>query len=286
MSLVPVRAFKSALLVSVTALALLSLSSSAHAQYGQPPPPGYGQPPPPGYGQPPPPGYGQPPPPGYGQPQPYYHQPPPPPPRGGDDEFEIPGFAVRVDPLNWLLFGRLGFELEVQIWEIITFQTVPMFVTESEPVSLNLRGREDTLSQHSDGLGALAGATLGVGFWLEGDPFEGYVLAAELTNYAMSYRATDDTGEFDRFDHVERVFSGFFGSYNRWGPFTLGGGISLGVELNKEGRCPAGVQCDEDELVILVKRPAPGTPLEAVPLSSWSYPIELGFRLSLGFIID
>ena len=142
MSLTKTRDFGIALFASAAALGLLSSGTTAHAQYGQqPPPPGYGQPPPPGYGQPPPPGYGQPPPPGYGQ---------PPPPATttlaaasassacDDGEFEMPGFAVRVDPLNWLIGGRLGFELEVQLWEFITFETIPMFVTESEPVAFNL----------------------------------------------------------------------------------------------------------------------------------------------------
>ena len=285
MSLAILRDPKVALFASAAALGLLSVSANAHAQYGQPPPPGYGQPPPPGYGQPPPPGYGQPPPPGYGQPQPYYNQPPPPPPpRGGDDEFEIPGFAVRIDPLNWLIGGRLGFELEVQIWEIITFETVPTFVTESEPVAFNLRGREDTVTQHSDGLGALAGASLGVGFWLEGEPFEGYVLRAVLTNYAYTYRATDDLGEFDNVSHVDRYFLGKFGSYSRWGFFTLGGEIGLGVELNKETRCPPGIapsSCDEDELPILIDQQQ-GT----ANLNSPLHPVQLTFSLSLGFIID
>lgn len=110
------------------ALGVVSLPSTAQAQYPQPyppqqPPPGYGQPQPPGYGQPPPPGYGQPPPPGYGQPgyPPGYGQPPPgyrppgygppPPPRrrnsySGED---------RIDDhiLSWMTFsiglqGSLG----------------------------------------------------------------------------------------------------------------------------------------------------------------------------------
>ncbi len=277
------RGFKLALFASAAALGLLSLSANAHAQYGQPPPPGYGQPPPPGYGQPPPPGYGQPPPPGYGQPQPgYYPGPPPPPPRRDDDEFEIPGFAVRVDPLNWLIGGRLGFELEVQLWEFITFETIPMFITESEPVAFNLSGREDTVSQHSEGLGALSGATLGVGFWLEGEPFEGYVLRAELSNYAISYQSDDDQGPIDPgFTHVERHFIGRFGSYSRWGFFTLGGELGLGVELNKETRCPAGIQCEDNEMVLLIDRNN-----NAADINGPLHPVILTFSLSLGFIID
>jgi hypothetical protein len=292
MRLITARDLGIALISTAAALAALSYGEQASAQYGQPPPPGYGQPPPQGYGQPPP-GYGQPPPPGYGQPPPgYYNAPPPPPPPRRDEGFEMPGFSVRVDPFNWLIGGRLGLELEVQLWDFITFETVPVFITESEPVALNLSGREDTVSQHSDGLGALAGATLGVGFWLEGEPFEGYVLKAVLTNYALDYRATDDLGEFDHASHVERKFYGFFGSYNRWGAFTLGGGIGLGVELNKESRCPPAPfpqsSCEDDEFLILVQRPnAAGTdPGVAGDLNGPIYPVELVARISLGFIID
>jgi hypothetical protein len=33
---------------------------------------------------------------------------------------KFPDFSVRVDPLNWLLLGRLGFELEVELLELLT----------------------------------------------------------------------------------------------------------------------------------------------------------------------
>jgi hypothetical protein len=280
MRLVTARDLGIALVSTAAAFAAFTYGAAASAQYGQPPPPGYGQPPPPGYGQPPPPGYGQPPPPGYGQPQPYYNPPPPPPPRK-DSDFEFPGFAVRIDPLNWLLGGRLGIELEVQLWDFITFETVPMFVTESEPILFNLSNHEDTLSQHSDGLGALAGATLGVGFWLEGEPFEGYVLRAELTNYAFSYHSDDDAGPIDSADHVERHFYGMIGSFNRWGVFHMGGVLGIGTELNRESRCPPGLNCDSEEFIILIDREG-----NAANLQSWSYPIELTVRFSLGLAFD
>jgi hypothetical protein len=290
------RAFS--LLAAAGFCSVLAFATLARAQYGQQPPPpgygqpppnqgGYGQPPPPGYGQPPPPGYGQPPPPGYGQPPPpgYYggYQEPPPPPRK-EEGVEIPNFAVRIDPLNWIIYGRLGFEFEVQIWDFLTFETVPMFVVNTEPPAFNLRGREDTISQHSNGIGALAGATVGLGFWLEGDDLEGSVLKVFLTNYSFKYEAsTAATGVFDSVDHVERRLYGFFGSYNVWGFFTLGGGIALGVELNKESRCaPAsGVPCDDDELQIKLE-PTGG----AADLNGPLHPVDLTARLSLGFVMN
>ncbi len=232
------------------ALGSLCFASIATAQYGSPPPPGYGQPPPgqQGYGQPPPgqQGYGQPPPgqqgygqQGYGQ-QGYGQQgygPPPPPPRKDDSEFEIPDFSVRIDPFNWLLQGRLGFELEVEVWEFISFEMVPVFVVNEEPPLLNLRGFPSDLTQHSNGIGALAGSSFGAGFWLNGKPFEGNVLRVILTNYGYEYRTSDNAGEIDSVTHTERHLYGFFGSHSRWGFFTLSAGIGLGVELNKQERC-------------------------------------------------
>jgi len=195
----------------------------------------------------------------------------------------MPAFAIRLDPLNWIIAGRLGFELEVQIWDFLTFETVPVFVTNTEPPAFNLRGREDTISQHSNGIGAMSGASFGLGFWLEGHEMEGYVLKAYLTNYSYTYEASDAGGVFDSVNHVERRFYGFFGSYNRWGFFTLGGGIGLGVELNKESRCApgSGVACDEDELQIKLERTG-----GAADLNSPLHPVDLTARLSLGVVID
>ena len=119
-------------------------------------------------------------------------------------------------------------------------------------------------------------------FWLEGEPFEGYVLRAELSNYAISYQSDDDQGPIDTgFTHVERHFIGRFGSYSRWGVFTLGGELGLGVELNKETRCPAGIQCEDNEMVLLIDRNN-----NAADINGPLHPVILTFSLSLGFIID
>src|SRR5437867_3046737 len=151
----------------------LFAASIASAQTA-PPPSGSGQPPPPGYGQGPPPGYGQPPPPGYGG----YQEPPPPPEKPKNSGFEMPGFAVRTDVLSALLGGRLGLELEVQLYKFITFEMVPEFIVWTRPPSMNLFGRGDNFTQHSNGIGALDGSSFGVAFWLEGKAFEGYFLKA------------------------------------------------------------------------------------------------------------
>ncbi len=276
-------------------------TSLASAQYGSPPPPGYGQPPPQqqGYGQPPPQqqgygqqGYGQPPPQqqGYGQQGGYYGGPPPPPPRKSDEGFEIPDFSVRIDPFNWLLHGRLGFELEVEVWEFISFELVPVFVVNESPPVLNLtRGFPSDLTQHSNGIGAMSGASFGAGFWLEGTPFEGHVLRAIITNYGYEYQANDDTGRVDTVQHTERRFYGMFGSHSRWGPFTIAGGIGLGVELNKQERCfpdgATGVASATDQgcdgaLEIALERNL----TTRGDLNGGLHPIYIEGRFSLGFV--
>ncbi|MBX3129874.1 MAG: hypothetical protein KF718_24370 [Polyangiaceae bacterium] len=277
--------------------AVLCLATSASAQYGSPPPPGYGQPPPPGYGQqPPPPGYGQPPPgqQGYGQQQGgYYGQqgygPPPPPPRKPDEGLEIPDFSVRVDPFNWLLQGRLGFELEVEVWEFISFELVPVFVVNEEPPLLNLRGFPEDLTQHSNGIGSMAGASFGAGFWLQGKPFEGNVLRVILTNYGYEYRTSDAAGRIDSVSHTERHLYGFFGSHSKWGFFTISAGIGLGVELNKRERCfPAGATgvqdavtsgCDGVQELAITRNL--GTRAD---INGGLHPVYLMGRFSLGFV--
>ncbi|MFO0568881.1 MAG: hypothetical protein U0263_24705 [Polyangiaceae bacterium] len=301
-------------------LAAFLASPSSFAQYGgQPPPPGYGQPPPQGYGQPgyqqPPPqgygqpgygqqggygqpgygqqgGYGQPPPQGYGQGGYGYGGPPPPPPRKQDDGFEIPGFSVRVDPFNWLLQGRLGLELEVELLDFMTFELVPKFVVDEQPPLMNFRGVDQELTQHSNGIGSMAGASFGAGFWLEGKPFEGHVLRVILTNYGYEYRTNDDQGEIDKLQHTERHLYGYFGSHARWSFFTISGGIGLGVELNKEERCypdpPATPKTDaktsgcDGQLLISLDRNTSAL----ADMNGGLHPVYLMGRFSLGIIID
>jgi hypothetical protein len=306
---------------SASLLAALFSSSPASAQYGQPPPPGYGQPPPGYYGQPPPPGYQQPPPgyqqpppgyqqpppPGYQQPPPGYQQPPPPgygqppppgygappPPRQQDDSgFEMPGLSFRMDPFNWLLAGRLGIELETEVWEFLSFELVPVFVVNDKPPTINLHGLDTTLSQHSNGLGSMSGASFGLGFWLDGKPFEGSVLRVILTNYGYEYRTDDDAGnQIDSVKHTERRLYGYFGSHMRWGFFTIAGGIGLGVELNKEERCFPDTAtsvnqavtsgCKGEQQIAIT----PDT-RSVVDLNGFLHPVYLMGRFSLGIVID
>jgi hypothetical protein len=302
--------------------------------YGQPPQQGYGQPPPQqGYGQPPPQqGYGQSPPQqgygqqGYGQQQSYgqgqqgYYDPPPPrrgrgrndrgydddnveepPPPPEKEESKIPPFSVRIDPLHWLLEGKLGLELEVSPFlKWMSIELVPEFVTGEQPPLLGLRGREDVLHRRGDGLGALSGTSIGLGFWPGARGMKGTVLRILYQNYSYQYVTQTQGGAVidPGFSHTFRNFMGFFGSHSRWGAFTLAGGILLGVDLNKFERCyqssvappdtigaPKGSGCGEWEIG-LSRDPATNRPLEIISVSDFLYPIILDFRLSLGVTID
>jgi hypothetical protein len=146
-------------------------------------------------------------------------------------------FSVRIDPLNWLLLGRLGIELEMTAWKFITVELIPVFVTSSEPLLLNYSRFDNTLTQESRGIGPISGASLGAGVWLMGEPFSGYVIRLNFTNYAYTYKASDGGGTFDRIEVTERRLAAFFGSHSRFGPFTIAGGFGLGLELNQNERC-------------------------------------------------
>lgn len=208
---------------------------------------------------------------------------------GGNEEsksnFEMPAWSVRLDPFNWLLAGRLGLELESQVWKFISVELVPVFIVNDQPPYLNLgfAGVPNTLYQKSAGIGALAGTSVGVGFWLNGKPMEGYVLRAELTDYAITYDAHDNLGPIDQFKYVERYFQVLLGSHSKWGPFTLAGTFGLGTALNKVQRCfidNAAVTSgcpNSKNAELMVTRLG-----DTVNLNQWSYPIDIVVRISLG----
>ena len=296
--------------------------------YGQPPPQqgygqqgyGQGQPPPQqGYGQQ---GYGQgqpPPQQGYGQ-QGYGQQgygqsrsdrgyddsrarrrnddyddsrveepPPPPPPKEGGG---IPPFSIRIDPLNWLLDGRFGLQLEVGIWKFLSVQMVPVWITNSTPPTLNYFGTyKGSLSQEGNVGGAFAGTSLELGFWLGGHALKGTVLRAVFEDYSVNYKTDADSTA-----HTTRALLGMIGSASRFGAFTLNGDFGLGVDLNKEERCYK----QSVSVAGVVSGDTPGNPtgtgcgdLEVedkagnlYQVSTWPYPVVLEFRISLGIAID
>jgi len=150
----------------------------------------------------------------------------------------MPPFGVRVDPFNWLLDGKLGFEIEAGLLPFMSVELVPLFVANSQPPTFNyFMGRDDGLSRDSHGIGPLAGTSIGLGFWLEGKALRGSVLRVIFTNYSYEYTSRLNGQVVDQFTHVERQLFGYFGSHANWGAFTLAGGIGLGVELNKDDRC-------------------------------------------------
>lgn len=216
---------------------------------------------------------------------PVYEPPPPPPGRPPEAAGRgRPTLSVRLDPLNWLLDGRLGLELEAELLSFLSVELVPMFVVNDVPPTLD-QAFDGVVSQHSNGIDALAGSSIAAGFWLNGTPLKGTVVRAVFTNYALTYRATDARGELDEVSHTERRLYGFIGNHSVWGVFTLTGGFGLGVELNEQRRCfpdgsmgPASSDCTRRDLLIALNRArtARGN------LNSATHPVELMFRLSLG----
>jgi hypothetical protein len=203
----------------------------------------------------------------------------------------MPPWSVRIDPFNWLLEGRLGLELEVGLLKFMTVELVPVFVVNDQPPSINFSGIDDVLYQHSNGLGALAGSSIDVGFWFSGKAFQGYVGRVILTNYGYTYETKDDTGKIDEVSHTERHLYGYLGSQSSWGAFTIAGGIGLGVELNKEQRCFAtnevasaqtsGCEDDDEQLIALARDVS-----AVADVNSPFHPIQLMARFSLGIVID
>ncbi|HEX6278020.1 MAG TPA: hypothetical protein VFZ53_33480 [Polyangiaceae bacterium] len=241
-----------------------------------PPPPAYAAP---AYPADPGPGYAEPP------------LPPPPPERPESDGFEMPPFSVRVDPFLWLLDGKFALELEVGLTKFLSVELVPLFVVNEQPPTFNyFTGRDDPLSRESDGIGPLAGTSVGLGFWLSGKPLQGTVLRGIFTNYAYHYVAADEQGEFDNVSHVERHLLAYIGSHSKWGVFTLAGGFGIGADLNHEERCfvndppdyPATTQGCDGDLLIKASRNAD----YVANLNSGLGSVVLLFRFSLGVAFD
>jgi hypothetical protein len=215
---------------------------------------------------------------------------------GDGDAFEMPPISVRLDPFNWLLQGRLPLEIEVGVWKLLSVELVPEFVTSEDPPLRDFSSYEDGANQYSNGLGDLSGASLGLGVWLDGEPFEGYVIRAILTNYGYEYKSSDSAGTIDSVTRTTRRFGAFFGSYRRWAFFTIGGGIGLSYELNQQERCGlrrqatsdgARITADPDaacdgELQVALDRDAN----TADDANGFLHPFYIDARFSLGFVID
>jgi hypothetical protein len=204
---------------------------------------------------------------------------------------------VRLDPLNLIIRGRLGVELEVGILKWMTVETVPIFVTTDSPPTLNLNTDAVKVSQASSGLGPLAGASLGVNFWLGGKALKGYMLSTGITNYSIEYEAKNDAGVVDKVSHTERNLYFMFGSLSRWGAFTIAGGLGFGHDLNKETRCfgsdartaadaQVGGDCNAINIALQNRAAGGQVPFVAGSVTDFLYPWSLLARFSLGVAID
>ncbi len=220
----------------------------------------------------------------YGAPGGAYYGAPPPPPQDPNDGFKVPDISVRIDPFNLLLEGRLGLELETQVYKFLTLELVPVFVTTQQPPTLNYSTYDSTINQSSNGIGAISGAAIDAGFWFGRKPLEGNVLRVGLSDYSYKYESKDGIGTIDSVTHTDREFFVMFGQHSRWGAFTIAGGIGLGYELNKQNRCfDAGFNptaaCPKDQLLIKIDRAG-----NVGNLDSFLYPFDLLARFSLGVV--
>jgi hypothetical protein len=217
--------------------------------------------------------------------------PPPPPER---PKSAIPPFSVRLDPFNWILEGQLGVELEVGVLEWLSVETVPVFVADETPPWLNFGGGDARVYQHSDGWGALTGASLGVNFWPK-RVFKGYVIRTGFIDHSLRYETKRDNGTtWDAVSHTQRELYVMLGSMERWGPFTISGGIGLGYDLNKQTRCyrdktvlfsPNNFDtgdCDEIQIAVPTSNNTPAL----ASVTPFTYPWEILARFSLGVTID
>jgi hypothetical protein len=201
---------------------------------------------------------------------------------------------VRIDPLNWVVEGQLGLEIEVEALEWLTIETVPVFVMAHEPLAL-----PDGIRQYSNGLGPLSGASLSAGFWLEGDSFRGTVVRAGLTRYGYHYASIAKKGEADEGERLDEAtltqtrLTLMLGSGRRFGYFTLGGGFGIEYELFDRARqCleqkgngrwetkPDG--CDSREYIMRRRVSEP----DAANVRGFLFPLEFTFRFSLGVVFD
>jgi hypothetical protein len=212
------------------------------------------------------------------------YEPPPPPLKPPEAEGGRPMLSFRVELLHLIFDSRLGLELESQVWKFISVQVTPVFVTgESSPFLKDSFGH--AVTQHSSGLGPLAGGSLGVGFWINGKPMKGTALQAVLTNYSYRHESRDEIGKIDEVTHVDRQLFAFVDSRQVMGIFTIAAGFGLGVELNQERRCftrnslaSATTNCAHDELLLALNRNV----TLVTDMHPSTYPILLNFRLSLG----
>jgi len=196
----------------------------------------------------------------------------------------MPDISLRIDPFNFVLEGRLGVELETELYKLLSLELVPVFVIMQSPPTLNYSTYEkSSLSQESNGWGPLSGAAIDVGIWFGGKPFKGSVLRAGFSNYAYTYKTTAPGN--DSVSHTSRQLFAMVGSHSSMGVFTIAYGLGLGYELNQQNRCfdefgnPTS-DCDKDQLLIKLNRDGSS----AADLSSYLYPFDFLARLSLGVV--
>ncbi len=219
----------------------------------------------------------------------------------------MPEFSIRLDPLNALLKGQLGQEVELELLSWLSIETIPLFIINSQPVWYNAY---DPLEQSSEWLGPLAGAEVNLGFWLGGDTFNGTVLRFGFRHANLGYRSVaqsdfDGSGTrnpvakgdvMDELQDNHRRVSFVIGSHRSWGAFTLVGGFGLEYDLGNAKRCitnRTGVftpksddSCDDDQLQLALEPLRDMAAPDVVNIYGALHPFYLTFRLSLGVVFE
>jgi hypothetical protein len=205
--------------------------------------------------------------------------------------FEMPPWSVRVDPLNWLLEGRLGVELEAGLWKFLSVELVPMFITSEQPPTLDLGSFPDALHQQSNGLGPMSGVSASVGIWLEGKPFQGLVLRPFFSAAGYRYESKQDGVHLDSVDRSEKLLGLMIGSQNTWIAFTISYGFGLAKEMGDQRRCftasslsSVSSSCSDDVQEIAVRNTA--TAFQTLDMNGSLHPYYLVGRLSLGVAFE
>ena len=110
----------------------------------------------------------------------------------------MPPWSVRMDPFNWLLEGRLGLELEVGLLNWLSVEFVPVFVVNDQPPAFNFSGREDPLTQESNGLGRIVRQLDFRRLLAGGQAAQGLRAAGHPHQLWLHLQASDDVGMFDQ----------------------------------------------------------------------------------------
>lgn len=222
--------------------------------------------------------------------------------RRGDRRLELPDFALRFDPMAWLIEGQLDVELELELQTWLTLELIPSFVTAR---SQRVLGRELPLTREANFLGPVPGAAVNLGFWWGKQALHGSVIRAGVRIEGFTYRTfasanhspsgTRKGDPIDKANYTRDLLTLEWGYHRSWGLFTVSGGVGLAYELSSPRRClrtggTTSSDCERTELILVSEPASAGLPPARHDLYSPTalplHPFSLSARLSLGVLIE